>query len=482
MKKHNLLKVLLIVLLLVVLGSWFLPVVTVQDGAFQTATNSTKIGLFNLASYIGIVLQVFGPVIVFVLSIGGLYGVLYKVPQYRVLLDKIVKGFEGKEAIFMIIVGVIFAALSSMAGLSIVLLLFFPFVISVILLMGYDKITAIMLTVGSVIAGLIGSVFSANDVNALSIVFQQKSIENADKLASMDALWKIALLVLSLALVLVNTILYAKKHRTKKVDLGESILVPKKEKVKGKGVLPIVLILDSLLVVLTLAFISWGLLGVDVFKTITTGFVNPTGSTFVKGLYGGINTVLGLTVDNAFGTWTILEAALVVFLAAGLIALVYRVKFNGFVSSLEEGIKKALRPALLVALAYMVLVCIVTVPFEFSILQHIINLNSGFNLLIMIIVAFVFCFFTVESYYGVVTAASYLMADTVLTGNFGIIALTWQAVYGLTMLVAPTSVILLATLAYTDVSYTSWIKAVWKLFLELLALIIVVLLLFNGLA
>ena len=69
MKKHNLLKVLLIVLALVVLGSWFLPVLTVQNGEFTNASESVKIGLFNLASYTGIVLQVFGPVIIYVLSI-----------------------------------------------------------------------------------------------------------------------------------------------------------------------------------------------------------------------------------------------------------------------------------------------------------------------------------------------------------------------------------------------------------------------------
>ena len=100
----------------------------------------------------------------------------------------------------------------------------------------------------------------------------------------------------------------------------------------------------------------------------------------------------------------------------------------------------------------------------------------------MIIVAIVFCLFTVESYYGVVTAASYLMTSTVMTGNMGIIALVWQTMYGLVMLITPTSVVLLATLAYTDVSYTKWIKAIWKLFLELFAMILIVLLIFNGIA
>lgn len=487
MKKHNLLKVLLIMLLIVVVGSWFLPVYDVDNGAFKIVS-SGKIGLFTLMTFLKLVIDLFAPTILFVLSIGGLYGVLYRVPQYRALLDKIVKGFEGKEYLFMILVGVVFAVLSSMAGLSVVLLLLFPFVISIILLMGYDKITAIMLTVGSVISGLIGSVFSAGIVKSFSEILQELfsrgdlNFADADKLATMDAPWKLALLVLSLALVLVNTILYASKHKAKKVDLEESVLVPKAVKGKGLKVYPLVIILDVLLVVLTLAFISWNMLGVNLFNEMTNGFINPTGSAFIKGLYGGLNTVLGLTdySANAFGNWTLYDATLVVLLTSGLIALVYRIKFNELVNSLGEGVKKALRPALLVTLAYLILVCFAKVPCAFSILRHIIDLNSGFSFIIMVIVAIVFCVFTVDIYFGVYVASSYIFTKSIITGNEGIIALIWQAVYGVMMLVAPTSIVLLATLAYTDVSYTKWIKSVWKLFLELFAMILVVLLIFNA--
>ncbi len=485
MKKHNLLKVTLLVLLLVVIGTWFLPVTVVDSTAKEfTTSNSIKIGLFNLASYVGIVLQVFGPTIVYVLSVGGLYGVLYKIPQYRQLLDKIVDGFKGREWLFMTIVGVVFAALSSMAGLSVALLLLFPFVISIILLMGYDKITAIMLTVGSVMAGLIGSVFSANDVYGISAVLYQGGIENAMDIAKTDVLWKIALLVVSLALVLVNTILYAKKHKSNDIDLEKSYLVPKKLKSDGKKIYPLVIVLDLLLVVITLGFISWGLFGVNLFNDITNAFINPTGSSFIKGLYGGLNTILGVAADsngnNAFGNWTMstMEVTLMVFLATGLIAFLYRFSFNKYINAVEEGVKKSLRPALLVGIAYLILVCAVTVPFEFTILQGIINLNSGFNLFVMCIVALVFSALAVDPYYGIVTASSYVSSSLVLTGHSGVIALIWQSMYGLAMLIAPTSVILLATLAYADVSYFDWFKAIWKLALELLAVIIIILLLF----
>lgn len=468
MKKHNLLKVVLLTLLLVILGSWFLQVSTVSGTEFTTV-ESTKIGLFTLTSYIEIIFRIFSPIIVYVLAVGGLYGVLYRIPQYRLLLDKIANGFKGKEWLFMSIVGIVFACLSSMAEFSVPLILLFPFVISVILLMGYDKITAAMLTVGSSVAGLIGTVFSVN---------QNYGVEQVLGLAAnTNVAWKIGLLVVSLALVLVNTITYGRKHRTYE-NYEKEHLVPKKIDTKNKKIYPLVIVLDLLLLVLVLAYISWNLLDVKLFTDMTNSFVNPTGGEFIKGLYGGINTVLGVTAENVFGSWTLLQASLVVFLASGLIAFLYRKSFNNFVSATEIGAKKAMRPALLVVLAYLILVAIVTVPFEMTILKPLINLESGFQFLPMIIIAIFYSLFTVESYYGITSAASYVTAVST-PEKVGIISLIWQSMYGLMMLIAPTSVLLLVTLSYLDISYTKWLKAIWKLLLELFVVILIVLLIFN---
>lgn len=468
MKKHNLLKVVLLTLLLVILGSWFLQVSKVSGTEFTTV-ESTKIGLFTLTSYIEIIFRIFSPIIVYVLAVGGLYGVLYRIPQYRLLLDKIANGFKGKEWLFMSIVGIVFACLSSMAEFSVPLILLFPFVISVILLMGYDKITAALLTVGSSVAGLIGTVFSVN---------QNYGVEQVLGLAAnTNVAWKIGLLVVSLALVLVNTITYGRKHRTYE-NYEKEHLVPKKIDTKNKKIYPLVIVLDLLLLVLVLAYISWNLLDVKLFTDMTNSFVNPTGGEFIKGLYGGINTVLGVTAENVFGSWTLLQASLVVFLASGLIAFLYRKSFNNFVSATEIGAKKAMRPALLVVLAYLILVAIVTVPFEMTILKPIINLESGFQFLPMIIIAIFYSLFTVESYYGITSAASYVTAVST-PEKVGIISLIWQSMYGLMMLIAPTSVLLLVTLSYLDISYTKWLKAIWKLLLELFVVILIVLLIFN---
>ena len=50
----------------------------------------------------------------------------------------------------------------------------------------------------------------------------------------------------------------------------------------------------------------------------------------------------------------------------------------------------------------------------------------------------------------------------------------FQTIYGLAMLVLPSSVILMITLSYMDISYGQWLKHIWKLFLELLVVLVVI--------
>lgn len=469
MKKHNLFKVIMIALFVVMIATWGLSVTNVSNGEFVTQ-DANKIGIFNLMSYFIVAVQYFCNIALYVLAIGGFYGVLYRIPQYRVLLDKIVSGFKNKEWLFMIIVGIVFAVLSSMAGFSLPLLVLFPFVISIILLMGYDKVTAAMLTIGSTIAGLIGTVYSSSDVYGLTAVFNSNGLE---VLANDNVAFKLLLLAVSVIIVLANTIFYASKHKNNE-EFEESYLVPKKVSTTNKKVYPLVIVIDFMLVLLVLAFISWDIFKVDVFQNITNAFVKPAGNSFTKGLFGVFNTILGLSESSAFGNWTLTEATLILFLGTALIAFMYRKSMDSFLTSFAAGAKKAIQPALLILLAYTVLVCVTNVPFELTILRPILDLKNEVSVITMCVVAIVFTLFTVEPYYGITSAATYVLAVTT-EANVAMVSLCWQSMYGVMMLIVPTSVILLSTLSYLGISYGKWLKNAWKIFLELLVLIVLIL-------
>ena len=176
----------------------------------------------------------------------------------------------------------------------------------------------------------------------------------------------------------------------------------------------------------------------------------------------------------SFGNWTLTEAALVLLLGSGLFALMYRKSLNNYLTDFANGAKRAIKPALLIIMAYTILVCITNAPFELTILKPILHLDKEVSVVVMCAVALVFSLLTVEPYYGITSAASYVIAVTT-EANLVMVSLAWQSVYGLTMLFAPTSVILLASLSYLDITYGKWMKAVWKILLELLLAIIIIL-------
>ena len=62
--------------------------------------------------------------------------------------------------------------------------------------------------------------------------------------------------------------------------------------------------------------------------------------------------------------------------------------------------------------------------------------------------------------------------DELLVAISGVV---FQSLYYLTMLIAPTSVILVAALTYLNVPYKEWFKFIWRLALELLIVIFVIL-------
>ncbi len=465
MKKHNLFKVLMIVILLVMVASWGLAITNVANGDFVTQ-DASKIGIFHLANYFMVAVQYFFNIALFVIVIGGFYGVLHRIPQYRILLDKIVHGFRSCEWLYMIVAGLVIALLTSMAGFSLPVLIIFPFIISTLLLMGYTKVTAAMLTVGSTVAGLIGTVFSAGETYGLTQVLGVNANENV--------LWKLLFLGIALIIVLVNTIIYGYRHKNSE-DIEESFLIPEKRKVDNKRVFPIVFIFDTMIILLILAFFSWDLFKIDIFQNITSTFVSPVGNGFTKGLFEVLNTVVGISDNNYFGNWTLTEATLLLILSGGLIALCYRRSLNNFLKDFADGAKKAIYPALLVVLAYTVLVCVTNAPFILTILKPVLSADAT-NVVVMCLVALVFSIFTVEPYYGVTSAASYVLAVT-NADNLVMVSLAWQSMYGVAMLFVPTSVVLMATLSYLGITYGKWMKAVWSIILELLLVFVLLLLL-----
>lgn len=468
MKKHNALKVVIITLLLFALLTWILPCATYQTE--YTELGRYQAGLFDILSYQSTVLGYFGYVALFVLVVGGFYGVLYKTGAYRRMLDSLVKKFKGKEVICLVVIMALFAFLTSFAGLQLALLMLFPFVISLVLMMGYNKSTAIAVTAGSVAVGLMGTTFSYNTTQVLQ---QYLSVEFT------DLIWaKVILLVLGVALLALFVLKFGKKASTKKADDKEEFIPEEVKTTKGKEkdkdkkhkvkVWPLVLILDLILLVTILGFIPWnGAFGITLFDDVTTAITEF--ELFGFPIFGKI-----LGAVSPFGYWTLVELVTLMLLAIIILKFVYKIKWDDVFEGFGKGVRRALVPALIVILIYTCLVLTTYDPYQLVIYKFILGLTKGFNIFTTGLVVVISSIFNGDPLYAFYSVLPYFVSVVTDTNNYQLIAVIFQSLYGIVTLVAPTSIPLMATLAYTNTSYKDWFKYIWKLLVALLVLAFIV--------
>ena len=125
MKKHNTVKVVLLTLVVFLLLTWILPTAYFQNSYVEQGR--VQMGLFDIFSYPVTAIQYFGYIALYILAVGGFYGVLNNISAYRVLLDKISDKFKKHSLVAISTIMVLFAVITSVCGLNYGLILFFPF-------------------------------------------------------------------------------------------------------------------------------------------------------------------------------------------------------------------------------------------------------------------------------------------------------------------------------------------------------------------
>lgn len=521
MKKHNTVKVVLIVLLLFLVLSWILP--AAYYSSQYVDQGRVQMGLFDLVNYPFTSLSYFGYIALFLILVGGFYGVLNKIPAYHNYLERMVSKFKGKEYLVLAIISIILAFGVSICGLQIAFALFIPLIVSLIFLMGYDKIVAALVVVGSMTVGFAGSTYATSNVNTLISAL------------SLDIDYQIGvrfvILVVGIVLVLFNTIMYIKKHKTAEVStkdekVKEEVIEVKdvveedsastkkatskkttkstksssskttkstskksttkkttkknankaaviaedviavNTNTKKANVWPFRVFFSLLFILMVLAFIPWSdAFGVNAFTNATTSVTEF--KIFGFALFGKL-----LGTVNAFGSWTIVDLLLPILIVIILLAIIYKVKLDDVFDGFIDGAKKALLPAVIVLLLYTILVLVTYHPYQLTIYKAIIG--SKFNVVTTSIVAILSSLFNFESSYVFQSVLPYYTSVITNTANYPLVGVIFQSMYGLTMLVAPTSLILMGVLSYLNVSYGQWLKNVWKLLLEFFIILLII--------
>ncbi len=540
MKKHNIVKVVLITILVFLLLSWIFPAAYYSGKYIDQGR--VQMGLSELFNYPMTTVSYFGHYAIFIILVGGFYGILYKIPAYRTFLDKVASKFEGKEKVFLAIISVLFAFGVSIAGLQVGFIFFVPFVVSLILLLGYDKIVAAMVVVGSMAVGLLGSTYSVTNLNLLTNLLSLK-IDYQIGVRFVILLVGLVLLLFNLFMYIKNTMGTIKvnkkeekksepviekveeekdtkpKTTTKKTTTSsknskstggsknskntkstksnkshknvnkaalrdediivvkesvvndsekDSYLVPSRVEITHK-IWPFVVLFSLMFILFVMAFINWGEggFGVTLFDDITksvTEFELFGFPIFAK-VYGSV---------NSFGNWSIIDMFLPMALVILILSIIYKIKIDELFDGFIQGAKKALAPAVISILVYTVLVVVTYHPFQMSLYKAILGISKGFNIITTMIVMILSSLFNVDPTYVFQAVLPYYTSVVTNADNYANVGIIAQTMYGFTTLFAPTSFILMTALSYLGVSYSKWLKNIWKLLLELFVILLII--------
>ena len=541
MKKHNTFKVVLGTLLVFAILSWIIPAAVFQGTLHDQGR--VQVGLFDIFNYSLTSLSYFGHYALYVIFVGGLYGVLNKIPAYRNLLDAMVKKVYGKEKIVLSVIMVLFAIIVSVYGIEIEMLLFVPFLVSFILMMGFDKMVAALAVAGSSLVGITGYTYALGKLNVLL------SVLGLD-IAS-DIYVKAMILLVGLVLLIFNTLLYISKNDTTKITEikadkkkdakveEEKVAVKVEDKPEAKkttkkatttkkstsktatkktttkttakkttskasrkdnkaaakddGVIvvktnlsddanayipasvelkqrvwPMVIVFVLATVIFLMAYFPWNsVFKLDWFEVASQKVVEF--ELFGFPLFGKL-----FGTFQAFGGWQCYDLFFPLTFLTLILVLIYKVKLSDALEGFGQGARKALAPAGIIFVIYTILVLVTYHPFQTTLYEAILGLSKGFNVATTTVVALLAGLFNGDISYAFQSVLPYYVSVVTNTDYYSTIGVLYQACYGIVMFVAPTSVILMTTLAYLDIPYTKWLSNIWKFVVEFLVIVLIV--------
>ena len=479
MKKHSLFKVILIILgallavngILAILG-YFVPAL---EGKYSMIALGDVFMNFVQSFYY------FFDTVVYLLVLGAFYGVISEVPAYKKLVDNIAQKVKSHSKLFIFIVTGLFAVITFACGLVNVILVFVPFIVAIILLLGYDKLVAISSTVVAMLVGFMSSLFlTFRDPNSY-YGYNATTIEKMTGISDY-ANWipKLVLLVLGTALLIFFIDRYIKNLENKKVkyELNESNEVNVSE-VKGdyKNIKtwPVIVMFVFILVILILGYLPWNtLFKIECFDKFNEWLVG------IKiGEFAIFSNVVSPSL-YAFGNWASLGSYMSIIITLIIFTLitkfVYKVKFNEVIDNFVSGAKKMVPAIFLVIITYDILVCTYNHSFMSTIMTWISETKLGINVFTASVISALGSLLHTDLYYTVAGVYSPLIGLVENESMLNTYAMTFQSIYGIVAMIGPTSFLLIVALKYFDVPYTSWVKYIWRFVLMLLLLVILVLL------
>ena len=394
---------------------------------------------------------------VLILFIGGLYGVMKKTGVYDALVAKIVKCFAHRSKVFLAITVTFFGLLSSLTSLQWVIIILVPLFVSVLRNLHYSKLSSLMATVGAILVGNIGCIYGFN-VAGYTNYYLNLGVND-------DIFTKVILLIM---LIVILTLYINKNNKTEELEQEESIDAELLKKGEKRSIWPLVSVLGLVMVLLVVACYNWEYaIGFSSFTDLYESIVSN---------YAWINNIIGQY--SPFGYWNTTEIIMVLLVASGLIAWLYSLKLKDACDAFVSGCKKALRPAIYVALASVIIYAVLGTStgnnIYFTISNAILGLSESVHALVMSLFSFVSGLFLNDYSYLIGYMTTPLTSVYTDTTMYSYMALILQTIYGFVMLFVPTSLLLVGGLSYLKINYKDYLKYVWLFLLQVLVISLII--------
>ena len=458
-KSNDLFKWVGIVIFIAFCFTWVLPYGTFQNGTFYEY-GMNRLGLSDIPQILYYAVYFCLTTVLYFLALGGFYGVLSKTKSYNALVKKFAKFINGKELPVSIVLIILLMVLTSLLKSTLVLLVFIPFIISVLLNAKFDKVTTMGLTFGSLLVGSIAATYGTESL----YWFNNYASTNV----TVGIVHRLILGLIALALFVgynVYRVLKMKKGKRNAEVEDDPFMV---EDVKGKvKTWPMIVIFALLFVFIILGYVNWNAnWEIGAFDKFHTWLTELTiGKEFTIFSY-----ILG-TNALAFGMMEVSTMIVTLAIVSILVAAVGKLRPSEFAMSYAEGIKKVLKPICLYALTYVIFIITYMTPFATKITDWAFGLTKAFNPFIALITAFVTSIFHADLGY-----TSYLVSG-VLTAkyasDFTLLHTIYVTTYGLVQVFVPVGGLLLFGLAYLKLDYKSWFKYIWIFALAMLIVLLI---------
>lgn len=457
MKKNGKMKVVILIGIISLLMTWFIAGGVYSDTGAYTVGDITRAGVFDFFSLLFYSFYYHLPNIMYLLTLGGCYGVLAQTKAYRKLVDKTVNLVKGKEIVACLVVTLLMGLYTSITNEIFSLLIFVPFIVSVVLKCEKDRVTALAIAFGGIFIGTIGQTFGTYGLGDLISTLELSFTDGIG--------YKITLFVIAYVLYNLFTIMHMVKQY-KEVDeteydmyLTEKLDEKKVKKYNRTKIWPTAIFMGLVIIITLLAFINWQTsFDISAFTDANTNLQNLK--------VGDIPVFASLIgTMTAFGEWDLINLTAVLIIITLIIGLINGSKVYKIMDDFGSGMKKMSKVAVIYGLVFVVFM--VCYAYAWPVTVTVKLMGSKFNLFRLFIGGLFMAFFCVDGQFISYSLGTYVATN--YAANLVSASLIMNTAFSLVQVLAPTSFILMIALTYLDVPYKDWLKYIWKYALSICA-------------